>query len=303
MRLTCCSRIATAQPTSFVVNNMISMLKEIKYIPESESRFYFPLPTRKMDDSRSSNVQKKAAQQVWMSIVTQRLSRAQKKRILHLIPQSIVPWFLKPELLMDFLTDSFNAGGSISFMALAGLFHMIQLRNLDYPQFYTKLYSLVDQHVLSSKYRSRFFRLLTTFLASTHLPAVIVASFIKRLSRLCLYSPPSGIVNVVPWVYNLLKAHPTCTFMIQRDKDLSTGQSFRMDTGWEDPFKVDEADPALTNAIESCLWEIQTLQKHYHSGVATISRVISEQFTLQAYSLDDFLDHTYANVHRLQFQI
>lgn len=36
----------------------------------------------------------------------------------------------------------------------------------DYPNFYQKLYALLDRHVMHVKYRARFFRLLDTFLAS-----------------------------------------------------------------------------------------------------------------------------------------
>lgn len=61
----------------------------------------------------------------------------------------------------------------------------------------------------------------------------------------------------------------------------------------DDPFDAEESDPTRTNAIESSLWEIETLQSHYHPNVAAIARIISEQFTKQAYNLEDFLDHTY----------
>lgn len=61
----------------------------------------------------------------------------------------------------------------------------------------------------------------------------------------------------------------------------------------DDPFDPQEPDPTRTDAIESSLWEIVTLQSHYHPNVAAIARIISEQFTKQAYSLEDFLDYTY----------
>jgi U3 small nucleolar RNA-associated protein 19 len=63
--------------------------------------------------------------------------------------------------------------------------------------------------------------------------------------------------------------------------------------GMEDPFNPEETDPTLTSAIDSSLWEIETLQSHYHPNVAAISRIISEQFTKQVYNLEDFLDYTY----------
>ena len=66
--------------------------------------------------------------------------------------------------------------------------------------------------------------------------------------------------------------------------------------GMDDPFLEDEEDPMETNAIESSLWEIVTLQSHYHPNVATLAKIISEQFTKQSYNLEDFLDHSYGSV-------
>ena len=61
------------------------------------------------------------------------------------------------------------------------------------------------------------------------LPAALIASFIKRLSRLALVSPPAGIIMLIPFIYNLFKRHPGCMVMIQRmapeDDDVYSGQS------------------------------------------------------------------------------
>ncbi|MCJ1267753.1 hypothetical protein MMC22_007639 [Lobaria immixta] len=51
-----------------------------------------------------------------------------------------------------------------------------------------------------------------------------------------------------------------------------------------------------TKAVESSLWEIQMLQSHYHSNIAAIVKIISEQFTEQAYNLEDFLNHSYGSM-------
>jgi U3 small nucleolar RNA-associated protein 19 len=50
-----------------------------------------------------------------------------------------------------------------------------------------------------------------------HLPAALLASFVKRLSRLSLTAPPSSIVMTIPFVYNILKRHPALMCMIHRD--------------------------------------------------------------------------------------
>lgn len=270
------------------------ILAVIKPIPESQEktdRFYVEPPIKAKHDLFSLTAHRKQAQKAWMTLLRQDLSKSQRKKILELMSHRIAPWFLKLEFVMDFLTDSFNVGGSTSLLSLSGLFYLIQHKNLDYPQFYQKLYSLLDSNILHSKHRSRFFRLLDIFLASTHLPAALVASFVKRLARLSLFAPPSGIVVVVPWIYNLLKVHPSCTFMIHRIGEIDQNEGT-----WGDPFRQEELDPMETDALESSLWEILMLQSHYHPNVATIAKIISEQFTKQAYNPEDFLDHSYGTV-------
>jgi U3 small nucleolar RNA-associated protein 19 len=258
--------------------------------------FYVPQPTKKSHALYSLSAHKKVAQEAWLALMRTEMDKEQRKSILGLMSNYIAPWFMKPELLMDFLVDCYNTGGSTSLLALSGVFYLIQEKNLDYPDFYLKLYSLLDSEILHSKHRSRFFRLMDTFLASTHLPAVLVASFIKRLSRLTLNAPPAGVVAVVPWIYNLLKKHPSCTFMIHREVRGTEAKEILEQEGMDDPFLVDEEDPMETNAIESSLWEIVMLQSHYHPNVATLAKIISEQFTKHAYNLEDFLDHSYGSV-------
>lgn len=287
-------------PTSLDI--AISILVAVENVPETRDDIkdlYITPADKTKHGLYSPDSHKKRAQEAWMSILRHDLSKAQRKTILDLMTQRVAPWFQEVALLSDFLTDSFNFGGSLSLLALSGLFYLIQKKNLDYPQFYPKLYSMLDSDILHSKYRSRFFRLLNIFLASTHLPAALVASFIKRLSRLTLHAPPSGIVIVVPWIYNLLKNHPACTFMIQRK--LPNAEEFLIPYAntWGDPFRMEELDPIKTGALESSLWEIQTLQSHYHPNVATIAKIISEQFTKQAYNIEDFLDHSYGSVSLL----
>jgi U3 small nucleolar RNA-associated protein 19 len=293
--LTSSREYAESRRSSDTLETLISLLSACDDVPgeghEFEAFFVEAATTNKR--MLSVNAHKKRAQEAWLAILRNNLSQAQRKSLLRIMVHTIEPWFSRPELLMDFLTDSYNVGGATSLLALSGLFYLIQHKNLDYPQFYTKLYSLLDADLLHSKHRSRFFRLMNTFLSSTHLPATLVASFLKRLSRLSLNAPPSAIVVIVPFMYNLFKSHPTCTFMMHReirDKELAADIEARE---MDDPFDMSELDPLHTNAIESSLWEIETLQSHYHPNVAAIARIISEQFTKQAYNLEDFLDHTY----------
>ncbi|KAK3077737.1 hypothetical protein LTS18_009448 [Coniosporium uncinatum] len=91
----------------------------------------------------------------------------------------------------------------------------------------------------------------------------------------------------------MLRSHPFCTFMIHRAVTDPGDLGSLAEEGMADPFDMSEPDPIKTGAIDSSLWEIETLQSHYHPNVATLARIIGEQFTKQSYNLEDFLDHSY----------
>ncbi|KAJ4288200.1 Maturation and nuclear export of 40S ribosomal subunits interacting protein [Kalmusia sp. IMI 367209] len=278
-----------------VASNSLSLLLSIETVPTSKDdiqNIYTEVQGKSPVPSLSTY--KTQAQEAWLATLRSGISKEQRKSVLTVFSNQIAPWFPQPEMLMDFLTDSYDVGGATSLLALSGLYYLISEKNLDYPSFYQKLYSLLDDGLLHSKHRSRFFRLLDTFMSSTHLPATLVASFIKRLSRLALYAPPAGIVVVIPWIYNMFKRHPACTFMMHREIRVPSIQAQVEEEGMVDPFNMHEADPLLTDAIESSVWELETLQSHYHPNVATLAKIISEQFTKRSYNLEDFLDHSYS---------
>lgn len=118
----------------------------------------------------------------------------------------------------------------------------------------------------------------------------MIAAFIKRMARLALSSPPASIVIVIPFIYNLLKRHPTCMQLIHGS---ATSEE-------NDSYNHLEDDPMKCNALQSSLWEMQTLQNHFAPNVSTLAKIFNEQFTKPSYNLEDFLDHTYATV-RLPF--
>lgn len=282
-----------------VSSNSLALLLALDQVPASKDdikNFFTESPSQSKSPVPSLSAYKSQAQSAWLATLQGGVSKEEKKAILSVFSHQIAPWFQQPEMLMDFLSDSYDVGGATSLLALSGLYYLISEKNLDYPSFYQKLYSLLDESLLHSKHRSRFFRLLDTFMSSTHLPANLVASFIKRLSRLSLRAPPAAIVVVVPWIYNMFKRHPACTFMMHRETRDPEAKRLLEEQGMDDPFDMDEEDPFLTDAIESSLWEIETLQNHYHPNVATLAHIISEQFTKRSYNLDDFLDYSYTAV-------
>nr|KIR45756.1 U3 small nucleolar RNA-associated protein 19 [Cryptococcus bacillisporus CA1280] len=217
--------------------------------------------------------------------------------------QGILAHFKKERRLRiaDWLGSLVDAGGAMAMLAMNGLFVLMTEYNFEYPNFYTRLYSLLTPVLLHTKYRARFFRLLTIFLSSSLMPSTIIASFIKRLSLLCLTAPPQGIVMVLPFIYNLFKKHPGCMVLLQRkssEDPLLAVSSFTPTTTTVnpkdvDPFDPEEKDPLKTKALESSLWEIAALQHHYLSSVSTLAKVFGEPFTKAEYNMEDFLDHSY----------
>lgn len=288
---------------------LLSLLDDVPATSdEFETFFVNPPPQKRSHALYSVAKHRKQAQDAWLAVLQRSTSasassdgKTLRKRALGIASTVIAPWFAQPEMMLDFLTDCYDAGGSTSLLALSGLYYLIKERNVDYPAFFTKLYSLLDAELMHSKHRARFFRLLDTFLASTHLPVQMVASFVKRMARLCLHAPPSAVVSVVPWIYNMLKTHPQCTFMIHRVPRTPEARAALGEEGMADPFRPDERDPLETQAVDSCLWEVVQLQTHYHPNVATIAKILSEQFTKQSYNVEDFFDHSYQSMLEAEF--
>ena len=287
-----CRVISTLDhPSTQAIDKIITFLTAIPLIKENNDEeapptsYLATLPTQSKRKHPSNTSYKHSLEESWLSILsTSHHTPTQRNHLLTLIPLTIAPSISKPEKLSDFLIDAFNSGGTSSLSALSGIYHLILHKNLDYPSFYPKLYSLLDQRILHSPQLTQFLRLMVTFLSSTHLPATLVASFIKRLSRLCLTAPPAAIIAITPWIYNIIQQHPICASLIHRSKS-STPKS--------DPFNNSQPNPLLTHALESSLWELHTLATHFHPNVATIASVIARPFTKREYKLGDFEGYSY----------
>lgn len=223
-----------------------------------------------------------------LAILSYPLSSPQYKLILSILHKRIIPYMSQPQGLMDFLTDAYSLQDDliIPILSLNSLYELMKSYNLEYPDFYSKLYSLLRPELFYTRYRSRFFRLCDLFLSSTHLSANLVASFIKKLARLAMTSSASGVVIIIPFIYNLLKRHPTCMIMLHNTDESQVG----------DPFDNLETDPLNTQAIKSSLWELETLMSHYHPNIATLAKIFGEPFRKPNYNMEDFLDWSYQSL-------
>lgn len=62
----------------------------------------------------------------------------------------------------DFLTRSYDIGGVVSVMALSSLFILMTQHGLEYPNFYEKLYALLQPSIFIAKHRAKFFEVIFT---------------------------------------------------------------------------------------------------------------------------------------------
>ncbi|KAE8285191.1 Nucleolar complex protein 4-like protein [Larimichthys crocea] len=195
------------------------------------------------------NEHKRVFERMWLGFLKHKLPSNMYKKVLVILHDSILPHMSKPTLMIDFLTAAYEVGGAISLLALNGLFVLIHQHNLDYPDFYKKLYNLLDPSIFHVKYRARFFHLANLFLSSSHLPVYLVAAVL-------LHKPST------------------------EDEPL------------EDPYLMDEEDPAQCCALESSLWEIKTLQKHHHPDVAKAAMLINTPLPEKEDDISEVLEIT-----------
>ncbi|KAH9365734.1 hypothetical protein HPB48_009605 [Haemaphysalis longicornis] len=224
---------------------------------------------------------------VWIAFLRQKLPVKLYRELLILLPDRVIPYLHNPLLVADFFIESYNRGGSHSLMALNGLFILIHRYHLDYPNFYEKLYALLAPDVFYQKYRARFFFLTDLFLSSSHLPAYLVAAFAKKLARMALSAPPYALLYVVPFIGNLLIRHRSLATMINdpSDQDAST-----------DPYDAEQPNPSQCKAADSSLWELKTLQSHWHPTVAKKAKFIDDNLPRMEWDFSERLEEGYAEM-------
>jgi hypothetical protein len=234
---------------------------------EGEDEDMFGLPASLSSGSNatfSPESTKKLYGEVWLGVLRHRLPNIELyKRILADLHSVVLPTLASPLLLADFLTDSYDQGGLISLLALNALFILISKYNLDYPQFYAKLYRICKPSIFHARYRARFFQLVALFLTSSFLPSYLVCAFTKRFARLSLTAPPSGAIFCVAVVYNLLRRHPVARGLINRE--LKRGQEEKIEAA----FRMGEQDAAAgaTSAPASAGAATSAPKKSVNAGV------------------------------------
>ncbi|KAI6677475.1 hypothetical protein NL676_038271 [Syzygium grande] len=254
----------------------------------------------------------------WISFLRLPLPLDVYKEVLVSLPQAVIPHLSNPIMLCDFLTRSYNIGGVVSVMALSSLFILMTQHGLEYPNFYEKLYALLQPSIFIAKHRAKFFELLDSCLKSPLLPAYLAAAFAKKLSRLALSVPPAGALVIVALIHNLLRRHPSINCLVHREdveseakdhlklEEQTAGNgndSTEIDLSKKpgfDHFRDTEVNPVKTNAMRSSLWEIDTLRQHYCPPVSRFVLSLESDLTVRAKTAEvgikDFSSGSYGTI-------
>ncbi len=236
----------------------------------------------------------KVFSRAWLALLALPLSRSQHKLVLKHLPDHVITQLSNPLLLADYLTRSYEVGGSTSVLALTSLFTLIVAHNLDYPEFFPSLYRLCTVDNFSAKYRANFMSLLSSCLKSVNLQAYAVAAFAKRLMRLALVVPSPSALYCVAQVTWLLRNHPQCIVLLHRGQERGEQGSF------SDEFDASEGvSLEKCRALQSSLWEALGLQEHHLHSVSTLTKSLESPLSTENsvrapfLRVEDFLGHTY----------
>lgn len=254
-----------------------------------------------------------ALQQAWLSLLRlPHIPTRTQKHVLQHLSNYVFGICPSPLRFAEYFTRSFQdgtrkattTGGSssgssssssnlTSILALDGLFILMLDHQLEYHEFYVSLYQLLHPRILYTKQRARFLQLLSkSLLGNSMLPAYVVASFCKKLCRLALSGPPSGGLFALALVSNLLRKHGECACLIHRSGKTE-------DDGLiEDVFVEEVNDLTQTRALESSLWELTALEKHYHHAISTVAKAVGteDDKTTPMYDMEDIMAHTYKSL-------
>jgi hypothetical protein len=201
--------------------------------------------------------------QAWLSVVSSPLSVAACRRLLKKLSTKILPNLADPLCLSDFLVGCFERDSSLAVLALHGLFILITRHGLELKEYYTKLYGLLHDIADALDYHSGLLRLTELSLSSTALPAALVASFVKFFLRTALTSSLTVTKWAVGFAVNSVRTHATLSCMLHNAQTVEC-------------YLETEPDPLKTQALNSSLWELPLLMKHYDSTVRSLASQLTK---------------------------
>ncbi len=86
--------------------------------------------------------------EAWLGLLTMPLPSDLLKKVLVQLHSTVMPHMPNPLLLSDFLTRCLDEGGLVGMLALNGIFTLVTKHGLEYPNFYSRLYGLLQVCIL-----------------------------------------------------------------------------------------------------------------------------------------------------------
>ena len=251
--------LTTGKAKRYSNDNILKLIMSLqKPLPLNKSEFQY-LVHNPIGEKRERKDFLKLISKVWLQFLSFGMSHDTLVRVLRVMDTDILPSLTDPRVLLDFLTSSLDSGGVLSILSLKSLIILIHKHKLEYPGLYTKLYTLLKIELTYSEHFGEFLVLFDLVTTSTHLPQYVVAAYMKRLARIALLAPAHSIRPMLILISNLVVRHPNCSIMLHRtDREYPNG----------DPYLPEEEDPIRSKAIDSCLWELETLKYHYCDDTA-----------------------------------
>lgn len=206
-------------------------------------------------------------QESWIGLMRCTVSAKVLSVMIPYISENVLDKLDEPHKTADFFFRAFDKGDKFAILSLEAIFKLIVSHNFEYPNFYDHVFSLTKPSVLYLDHKEKFITLLDKFLSSTHIPNYIVAGFAKRLSRMLLFAPLDAQEPVLGLIRNLLTRHPNISSLIHRDIP---------ETLPSDPYD-DETSLSKCNALNTSLWEIKSLQRHWNSNVAKRANFVEKR--------------------------
>jgi hypothetical protein len=309
-------------------------------------------------DSAMYKLTKKAFSKLWGSLLVCPMTEGLYKNILAVLHTDVLPHLSHPIMMVDFCFAAYRKGGYCALLSLKSLFVISTTINVEVPEFYPKLYALLQPSVFLVAHRAELFQLTDVFLSSEYLPLSVAASFLKKLARLALTAPPQGALICLQLIFNILRRHPSAMPLLHREdatvavrkkwsravavdrrnlkrereeeEEEEAGDDYVPDPKQHmmaeeevpdrpnplilpepekpesklairqarsvaaqlvsDSFDNEETNPELTGAIDSSLWELLALQKHYWTEVADMAAVFSGDMERALYEMDRISD-------------
>ena len=82
--------------------------------------------------------------EAWLGLLTMPLPSDLLKKVLVQLHSTVMPHMPNPLLLSDYLTRCLDEGGLVGMLALNGIFTLVTKHGLEYPNFYSRLYALLQ---------------------------------------------------------------------------------------------------------------------------------------------------------------